>query len=444
MKIAAVIAEYNPFHNGHLYQLQTLRGELNADAVLVIMSGDFTQRGIPAIVDKYGRCRMALENGADLVFELPVYFALGSAEYFAQGAVSLADKLGVVDLLHFGSECGNISVLKACAQLLANETPAYQEALNRCLKQGLSFPSARSRALSSLPAVMSVDSNICFNNILSSPNNILGVEYIKALLQRKSPITPVTLERKGSQYGSFALTPGHFASADAIRHALFKAAEIKQNTRLLEISELKEYLPESVFHYFNTVMQSPDNALMSADDFSGVLHYKLLMEHAKNENCFASFYDLNEQLSNTLCNHLPDFTGFTDFALLCKSKNLTYTRLSRCLTHILLDLKQEAADALKAADYSQYARVLGFNENGKKILKQIKANAALPIVTKLPKALTELPALARLSLTADIYAANVYQSVRLQKITRQQHGGMAFSMPNKLPNELTRQIIKLS
>ena len=111
MKVTAVIAEYNPFHNGHLYQLDTIRRTYDTDSIIVVMSGDFMQRGIPAIVDKYERCQMALDNGADLVFELPVYFALGSAEYFAQGAVSLIDKLGVVDLLHFGSESGDISLL---------------------------------------------------------------------------------------------------------------------------------------------------------------------------------------------------------------------------------------------------------------------------------------------------------------------------------------------
>ena len=146
MKIAAVIAEYNPFHDGHLYQLRSLRSELCVDYIIVVISGDFTQRGIPAIVDKYSRTRMALENGADLVFELPAYFALGSAAYFAEGAVSLLDKLGVVDVLHFGSECGDIAQLTKYAQILAYETPDYKRLLNQYLKQGLSYPTAKSKA----------------------------------------------------------------------------------------------------------------------------------------------------------------------------------------------------------------------------------------------------------------------------------------------------------
>ena len=148
MKIAAVIAEYNPFHNGHFYQLNTIREKLGADRIIVVMSGNFTQRGIPALIDKYDRCKMALENGADLVFELPVYYATGSAEYFAQGAVSLLDKLGVVDYLHFGSEDGNLNTLSTCAEILANEPISFKETLHTLLKEGISFPTAQARALS--------------------------------------------------------------------------------------------------------------------------------------------------------------------------------------------------------------------------------------------------------------------------------------------------------
>ncbi len=195
MKVTAVIAEYNPFHNGHLYQLDTIRQTCDTDSVIVVMSGDFMQRGIPAIVDKYERCQMALDNGADLVFELPVYFALGSAEYFAQGAVSLIDKLGVVDLLHVGSESGDISLLyEFTRSALAHESDAYRAALNRHLKLGCSFPAARDNALSEL---FSDDSGI--KQLVSAPNNILGIEYIKALIQRDSTIKPVTLARKGRQ-----------------------------------------------------------------------------------------------------------------------------------------------------------------------------------------------------------------------------------------------------
>ena len=179
MNVTAVIAEYNPFHNGHLYQLDTIRQTHDADLIIVVMSGDFTQGGIPAIVDKYERCQMALENGADLVFELPVYFALGSAEYFAQGAVSLIDKLGVVDFLHFGSESGDIDLMyQFTNRMLANESDAYKAALNRYLKRGYSFPAARDRALSELlpadrfPTDAPVPKKTM--QLVSAPNNILG------------------------------------------------------------------------------------------------------------------------------------------------------------------------------------------------------------------------------------------------------------------------------
>lgn len=431
MKIAAVIAEYNPFHNGHLYQLDTIRSELGADRIIVVMSGDFAQRGIPAIVDKYARCRMALENGADLVLELPVYFALGSAEYFAQGAVSLLDKLGVVDFVHFGSECGDIDTLKYCAKAFSHETPEYKALLNNHLRQGLSFPAARSRALCAISSA--VDTEISFEKILSTPNNNLGIEYIKALLQRNSAITPVTLERKGGGYHSSALNKGEFASANALRSTL--------SSDSVNIEELQHFLPESVVHYFKNSLSTAQaqQCFLFADDFSGILHYRLLMEQFKNRDSFVSFYDISQQLSNTLCNTLPDYNGFSNFALCCKSKNLTYTRISRCLMHILLDMKEETINELKAHDYSQYARVLGFREGSKDIFRLVKANSSIPIVTKLSTARKELDPIALSSLNADITASNIYESVKLQKMTLMSHNRHVL----KMPSELTRQIIKL-
>lgn len=416
MKVAAVIAEYNPFHNGHLYQLDTIRQTQNADIILVIMSGDFMQRGIPAIVNKYERCQMALANGADLVFELPVYFALGSAEYFAQGAVSLIDKLGVVDLLHFGSESGDISLLYEFASMIAaHESNAYKAALNSYLKKGQSFPSARNSALSKLLSGQNI------KNLASAPNNILGIEYIKALIQRGSSIKPVTLARKGAGYSCDALIPDSFASANAIRNALFH----KQPA-----NTLKNHMPASVY-----AMLQKD--FLCINDFSEILLYKMLLA-PNHKDAFADYYDIGKQLSHTLHNNLPEFTSFDDYVLLCKTKNLTYARICRGLMHILLDMTQENADALKHDTYSQYARLLGFTANGKQLLKSIKANASIPIITKPSSALKQLSGSARMSLQSDIHAANIYDSIWQQKQLRT--SGHSSNILRR--NELTSQIIK--
>lgn len=426
MKVTAVIAEYNPFHNGHLYQLDTIRQTCDTDSIIVVMSGDFMQRGIPAIVDKYERCQMALDNGADLVFELPVYFALGSAEYFAQGAVSLIDKLGVVDFLHFGSESGDASLLyRFTSTTLAHESDAYRAALNRHLKLGCSFPAARDNALSEL---FSDDPGI--KQLVSAPNNILGIEYIKALIQRDSTIKPVTLARKGEGYASDSLAPDSFASANAIRRALFA------DTQNRIPDPIKNHVPTSVYASLQ------QNTFLYTNDFSELLLYKMLQDAVSGKDAFAAYYDIGEPLSHTMHNKLPGYTTFEDFALLCKTRNLTYSRICRGLMHILLDMTQQNADALKQQDYAQYARLLGFTARGRQLLGSIKANASIPVITKPSSALRHLSGTALMSLRSDIHAADIYDSVRQQKRIRLSDTVSNDPLNMIRHNELTRQIIK--
>jgi predicted nucleotidyltransferase len=417
VKVAAIIAEYNPFHNGHLYQINTVKNELGADYCVVVMSGDFMQRGIPALIDKFERCKMALSNGADIVFELPVYFALGSAEYFAGGAVSLIDKLGVVDFIHFGSECGDISALEKCAGIIADEPDEYKKWLNIYLKEGNSYPAARQHALKK-HAMKKLGAN---ESVLSSPNNILGIEYIKALIQRNSNVKPATLTRLGEGYSSGDINDTGFASANGIRNALENG-----NTKL---HALKSHMPHSSYEILNNYLCA-GNSFIYPNDFSQLLIYKLL-QASDGKSSYSGFYDVGEQLSNTLYNHVMDFTNFNEFALGCKSKNLTYTRVSRSLMHILLDMTQNDADILKGNDYSSYARLLGFSPNGQTLLKSIKANSSIPIVTKPVNALKQLDKVSVMSLAKDIHAANIYESVKQQKSPA----------TGKIKNELTRQII---
>lgn len=410
MKIAAIIAEYNPFHNGHLYQIETIKNQLGADYIIVVMSGNFVQRGAPAIIDKFSRCRMALENGADLVFELPVYFALGSAEYFAQGAVSLLDKLGIVDFLHFGSESGDIDVLSRCAREILEESGVYQENLRQQLRQGVSFPTARSRAINAEN----------FSSVLESPNNILAIEYIKALLQRDSHIKPVTLLRKGNGYHQADMNDNRLASANAIRSFL-------QNNE--DITTLQMQLPHSVY---SLLVDNQDSGLMYTDDFSTSLYYKLLSDSMLPDfHGFDGYYDVTPQLSDTFIKNLNQYISFSGFCLSCKSRNYTLTRISRCLTHIILNMKQDIIQELKAADYCQYARLLGFSKNGQEILKSIKSNTSIPIISKLPKAEKELEGVALSSLKADINASQLYYMQRGQKYHR------------SALNEYTQEIIRI-
>ena len=417
MKIAAIIAEYNPFHNGHLLQLNTIRETVGADEIIILMSGDFVQRGAPAVIDKYARCRMALASGADAVFELPVYFALASAEYFAQGAVSLMDRLGVTDVLHFGSESGDISLLQDCATMIADESDAYRRLLNHHLKTGKSFPFARSEAVKALSADCNKEK---ITEVFATPNNILALEYLKALRQQKSTVKPLTLQRTGAGFHADTLSPKELPSANAIRKSL-------QNTPGSAVSHLCGHLPDACLQILK------ENRFLFLDDFSQVLLYKLMQDAYLNGN-YSRFFDISPALSNTISAKLMQFTSFETFVQLCKSKHLTYTRICRSLMHILLDMTQEHADRLKA-DGCGYARLLGFRtKNGRsRLLNTIQENAAIPVITSPAKGLHMLTGSARISLEADIHAANLYEGVKAQKVTHV-----------SLLNELTREVIHIN
>ena len=216
MKIVGLITEYNPFHNGHLYHIQEALRATGADAAVAIMSGNYVQRGAPALMPKHLRARMALEAGVAAVIELPVWCACGSAEYFAAGAVSILDRLGCVDVICFGSECGDVSLLEKAARITAQEPEAYRGLLKEGLRDGLSFPRARQKALS----LFLGDDRA--GEVLAEPNNILGVEYIKAILQQKSSLGFCTIQRRESGYHDMELSDT-YSSASAIRHHLRQA-----------------------------------------------------------------------------------------------------------------------------------------------------------------------------------------------------------------------------
>ena len=213
MKIVGLITEYNPFHNGHLYHIEKAKEITGADSVIVVMSGNYVQRGAPAIMPKHLRAEVALEAGVDVLMELPVCYATGSAEYFAAGAISLFERLGCVDSICFGSECGDYGLLARVAHILADEPEGYRQALKDLLKSGMSFPLARQKALKDYLEDDSLDS------VLEQPNNILGIEYIKALYERRSPMKSYTIRRMVSGYHDTELS-GSYSSASAIRRLL--------------------------------------------------------------------------------------------------------------------------------------------------------------------------------------------------------------------------------
>lgn len=404
MKTVGIIAEYNPFHNGHLYQLKKAKEITGADFAVVVMSGDFTQRGTPAVFDKYTRCRLSLLAGADLCIELPVVYATASAELFAKGAVSLLSALGV-DALCFGSECGEIAPLREIASLLFAEPPAYKEALNKALKEGLSFPSARAVAVrkcahaGSLPGV-----DAAASDVLASPNNILGIEYLKALLAlekngQHAPV-PYTIKRKGDGYLSHTLSEESFCSAMALRKGIAE-----------ENPDLLRYVPESIWQEFSDTCQT--KSALCADDFSGMLFYKLLSE--KNSG-YDSYLDVSSDLSDKIRKNLGTFTTFSAFCEnSLKSKDITLTRVYRSLLHILLSIKKEDLPAA-----APYARILGFREASFEVFGCL-SKENIPLLSRLKDASSLLSPEALSCLSKDIFAAQLYEHVRMQHMLHKLH-----------------------
>lgn len=390
LKVNGIVAEYNPFHNGHLYQLQDAKKQSGADYTVVVMSGNFMQRGTPALINKFRRTEMALKNGADLVLELPTLYATGSAEFFAMGAVSILDKLGVVSHLCFGSESGDIKTLDRLADILAHESGEFQDALKQGLRQGLSYPSARTAALTKLyPDLMDC------RDVLALSNNILGIEYLKALKRRNSKIAPLTTLRSSSNYGD-RLMGSYQSSALALRHAIYDGCDLQS---------LAAQMPESAFSILQNTLDA--NEWLRLNDLSEILHYKLLMEADKG---YTDYLDVSFDLSDRIVKHLYQFTDYRSFCDILKTKDMTYTRISRCLMHILLDIRTTDMEMARQNDYVNYARVLGFRKESEPLLSTIKKNASIPLVTKLADADKLLEEAALQILKKELRMNTVYES----------------------------------
>ncbi len=402
MRVVGLIAEYNPFHNGHQYHIEKAKKLANADYAVVVMSGNFVQRGAPAIMPKHLRAEMALKSGVDLVIELPVCYATGTAEQFAYGAVSLLDKLGCVDAICFGSECGDIDSLKNMAQLLCNESDEYKNALQACLRSGMSFPLARQKAIQAL-----CDSSD-LAELLEQPNNILGIEYLKALYRLGSNIEPLTIRREVSHYHDTELQE-QFSSASALRNTIADG----------DFAQLYGQIPSECIPSLEDGYEV--RYPVYSNDFSLILKYRLLNETASSLTMYA---DVSEELANRIYNQLNTYVSFDQFCELLKTKEITYTRISRALIHILLGIKK--------SDYNEieYARVLGFRKDSSDLLTNLKRLSEIPLISKLT-ACADIPEDAKNMLEIDVFTSNLYESVITNKFKR------------PLINEFKQSIIKI-
>ena len=387
MVINAVIAEYNPLHKGHEYLISEGIKRTGADFTIVVMSGNYVQRGEPAVMDKSIRTRAALIAGADLVVELPLYYSIASAENFAKGAVALIDKLGCVDNLIFGAETDNIRLLNDIATLSLDYEIDLYESISAFMAEGHSYPKSLALAISAIISKTDTEAENKYEEllkydkeeitkILSSPNSTLAICYIKALISMGSDINPVAVKRVVSEHDDLSLGA---LSSSAIRKEL-----LEEN-----YEPLRDQLSEEIYElYADNVMK---NYPVKLDDFSDILLYKLrtliygngARLKAQGILALTEYLDVSEELAGRIINLLPEYKNFSQFIAILKTKSITYSHISRALMHIILDIKKANMTKYIANDYSLYVRILGFFKESSNILSVIDTSAKIPVISKL-------------------------------------------------------------
>ncbi len=335
----------------------------NCQRAVVVMSGSFVQRGEPAIFDKWTRAKCALQNGADMVLELPVLFATAQAETFARGSIKVLQDANMIDALCFGSESGDLASMQEAAKVMINETEEFQRLLKQHLDDGISYPAARAKALETVSHISS--------EILSRPNHILGLEYLKALDHYNSTIQPFTIQRKGVQHDDPSLK-GEYASASAIRKAIFSENTSEAFLHLLE--NTRDLLTKEI---------SLGTAPASMEHLTAALHYKLRTTSAED---LQEIFEVTEGLENRILRAVENGYFAEDLIDFIKSKRYTRTKIQRILIHILLDIRTKEVTYFLRRTHLPYIRVLGFQKEHAEILGDLTEQAKCPILTNLKKA----------------------------------------------------------
>jgi len=410
MITTAIIAEFNPLHSGHEYIIQEAKRITNADCIVVVLSGYFTQRGDIAIAPKHTRAAAAISCGADIVFELPFAFATSSAEFFASGAVSLLNSLKKIDFLVFGAENDDISVLSSAAYIFLDEPEEFKRRLNSCLLSGMSFPAAREQAYISCGGCEGI----------FTPNNTLAIEYIKALKKLSSDTKPIAIRRVGSGYNDkdYSQKKGYI-SASAFRA---KTEDIvNSSSSVIDTngsSELDSFLFETLPSSSADIMLSCYNKTFPLfnDDMSMLIYYSVLM----HRNNLESFCDFTPALSNRIRRMLDKegnslFAGnYEDFILSIKTKEMTAARIKRAMLHLLTGYTNEAhQNAVKYLNEGilPYARILALSPSGQCFISEIKKGCDITLINSLGKSMPLLDDNALRLIHYDILSSDIYASV---------------------------------
>ena len=387
-RVLGIIAEYNPFHNGHLYHIKQSISQDNSDCVVCVISGNFVQRGNTSIIDKWTKTKMAIANGADLIIELPTVYSTSSAENFAEGAIKILDELGVVDSISFGMETKDISTLNNIANVLYQEPKEYLTMLNHELGRGISYPKARESAL-----MMYLNDIKRYANVLSGSNNILGIEYLKAMKKLKSPLKPIGIQREKVYYHDNFIVDD-FASATAIRKMIINR----------QFNDIMKVIPRSSYILLAQELQK-GHYVLDLSKFQDVILYKLRTMTTEE---IKELPDVSEGLENAIKNAADSCNNIIDLVNIIKSKRYTQTRIQRILIYTLLGITKKMMDTSKKI--TPYIRVLGFTEKGKHLISEAMAkNPKLNLVTSVKKFMeTSKNKQLKEMLKMDIYATNVY------------------------------------
>ena len=391
MKVCAVICELNPFHNGHEYLFRRARQITGADYLIAVMSGDFVQRGLPAICDKYSRSAMALAGGADLVIELPVMYATASADYFALGAVSVVEGLGCVDSLCFGSECGDLDLLRSCAGLKEENDPGLH-----ILSQGENSDSSKKYKITKLlrEGVSYAKAYAMVTGNEFASNDMLAIRYIKSLDILDSDIEPVCIKRMGGD---------HLDGSDNSLSALTVRRKVANK------EDFTYLIPKYVYRNLADIREKAFPIFQN--DLSIQLYTVIdqILEREKEGDCdLTDYMDVSANIAGRIRANIGRYKGYEDFVSLVHSKEYTRSRVYRALLHILLDIrKADYAEDLEDCEVS-YVRILGFRRSAAGLLSQIKESCVVPVVSKAGDAASILDDEALYLFEKDIKAANLY------------------------------------
>ena len=360
-KVVGIIAEYNPFHNGHSYHIQNTKAQTGADFVVAVMTGNFTQRGNTSVINKWEKTKMALNGDADLVIELPTIYSVSSAENFANGAVKILNELGIVDTISFGMEADDVSTLNNIANVLVNEPPEYKTILEHELGKGNSFPKARENAL-----MMYLNDIKRYANVVKGSNNILAIEYLKALKKQKSSIVPFGVKREKVYYNSTKIID-EYASATGIRNLLLHN----------QLEEVRKVVPAKSYSILlNNLRQG--TYVLDIIAYNDEIIYKLRSMTVKQ---IANLPDVSEGLEYLIKDVSNKTNNLIELINGIKSKRYTQTRIQRILLYALLGITKKDMEMSKKI--TPYIRVLGCSEKGKILLSQINSKAK--VITSLKK-----------------------------------------------------------